>query len=174
MLDDPTAEPWWLGYLDTGSDDVVFRDAAPVRLNADWPYVLAEAGPEQALAWRSPATGRSLPDLLFPADHSWLLSTLWDDDWRCLGGPASLIEALQQDPDSRHVGYPSTRMRHLLLPLGDRVEPCFGEPPIGLERITAQEQSVLTLLPSTRWAAVAAPQRKPSGNHARRRASHAS
>ena len=23
---------------------------------------------------------------------------LWDDDWRCLGGPTSLIEALQQEP----------------------------------------------------------------------------
>jgi hypothetical protein len=93
-------QPWWLGYLDTGSDDVIFPDAAPTRLYANWSYVLIEAGPEQALAWRSHAPGwnRSLPELLFPADHSWLLSTLWDDDWRCLGGPASLIEALQQEP----------------------------------------------------------------------------
>jgi hypothetical protein len=91
---------WWLGYLDTGSDDVIFPDAARVRLYADWPYVFIEAGPEQALAWRRHGTGwnRSVPELLFPADHSWLLSTLWDDNWRCLGGAASLIEAFQQEP----------------------------------------------------------------------------
>ena len=86
---------------------MIFPDAARVRLYSDWPYVLIEAGPEQALAWRSHGAGwnRSLPDLLFPADHSWLLSTLWDDDWRCLAGPASLIESLQQEPqlDARRV-----------------------------------------------------------------------
>lgn len=78
---------------------MVFPDAPPVRLYADWPYVLIDAGPEQALALRSHATTwkRSLPDLLFPADHSWLLSTLWDDDWRCLVGPVRLVEALQQE-----------------------------------------------------------------------------
>jgi hypothetical protein len=93
-------QPWWLGYLDTGSADVIFPDAPRVKLYADWQYVLIEAGPEQALAWRRHATAwnRSLPDLLFPADRSWLLSTLWDDDWRCLGGPGSLIEAFQQEP----------------------------------------------------------------------------
>ena len=35
-----------------------------------------------------------MPELLFPADRSWLVSTLWDDDWRCVGGPAALVEAL--------------------------------------------------------------------------------
>jgi hypothetical protein len=73
----------------------------------NWRYVLIEAGPEQALAWRSHDTRRlrSLPDLLFPTDHSWLLSKLWDDDWRCLGGPAALIEALLHEPqfDARRV-----------------------------------------------------------------------
>jgi hypothetical protein len=28
---------------------------------------------------------------MFPADHSWLISTLWDDDWSCIGGPAGLV-----------------------------------------------------------------------------------
>jgi hypothetical protein len=93
---------------------VVFPDAPPVRLYADWPYVLIDAGPEQALALRSHATTwkRSLPDLLFPADHSWLLSTLWDDDWRCLGGPVSLVEASSKSHNSTYAGYPSTRMQH--------------------------------------------------------------
>src|ERR671932_95532 len=44
--------PWWLGYLDTGADDVVFPDAPPVILHSDWQYVLVEAGPQQAAAWR--------------------------------------------------------------------------------------------------------------------------
>jgi hypothetical protein len=93
-------QPWWLGYLDTGAHDVVFPDAQRVPLYWDWPYVLAEAGPEQALTWR---TGHmrgdgALPDLFFPADRSWLVSALWDDGWTCLGGPADLIDALVRVP----------------------------------------------------------------------------
>lgn len=86
--------PWWLGYLDTGSDDVVFPDAPPVSLYAHWNYVLVEAGPAQAGRWRDdPLSLRTIPELVFPADRAWLLSTLWDDDWRCLGGPRELIAA---------------------------------------------------------------------------------
>jgi hypothetical protein len=40
-------------------------------------------------SWRAPG-----PDILFPADRSWLLSRLWDDDWRCIGGPSELIDRL--------------------------------------------------------------------------------
>jgi hypothetical protein len=31
---------------------------------------------------------------------------LWDDDWRCLGGPAALIQAVLDDPalEARPVG----------------------------------------------------------------------
>jgi hypothetical protein len=87
---------WWLGYLDTGVDDIVFPDAPKVTLYAGWHYVLVEAGPEQAAAWR-PSDGRAfgtgdLPNLMFPADRSWLVSTLWDDDWSCIGGPARLVD----------------------------------------------------------------------------------
>ena len=38
----------WLGYLETGADDVVFPEAARVALYADWRYVFVLAGPEQA------------------------------------------------------------------------------------------------------------------------------
>jgi hypothetical protein len=94
---------WWLGYLDTGVDDIVFPDAPMVTLYAGWHYVLVEAGPEQAAAWR-PGDGRAfgtgdLPNLIFPADHSWLVSTLWDDDWTCLGGPAGLVGRFLRHPD---------------------------------------------------------------------------
>ncbi|HEY0697812.1 MAG TPA: hypothetical protein VGD43_08380 [Micromonospora sp.] len=93
-------QPWWLAYLDTGAHDVVFPLAPRVSLYWNWPYVLVEAGPEQALGWR---TGHmrgpgSLPDLFFPADRSWLVSALWDDTWTCVGGPVSLIDALQRNP----------------------------------------------------------------------------
>jgi hypothetical protein len=96
---------WWLGYLDTGVDDIVFPDAPKVTLYAGWHYVLVEAGPEQAAAWR-PSDGRAfgtgdLPNLIFPADHSWLVSTLWDDDWSCLGGPAGLVDGFLRHPDLR-------------------------------------------------------------------------
>src|SRR3712207_1575373 len=49
-------QPWWLGYLDTGVHDVVFPSAPRVSLYWDWPYVVVEAGPDEALTWR---TGRS-------------------------------------------------------------------------------------------------------------------
>jgi hypothetical protein len=96
-------QPWWLGYLETGAGDIVFDDAPRVMpYTVDWRYVLVEAGPEQAATWR--ATGEqviwnstALPDLIFPRDRSWLLSTLWDDDWSCVGGPQALIAELLAD-----------------------------------------------------------------------------
>jgi hypothetical protein len=97
-----TGQPWWLGYLDTGVEDIVFPDAPMVTLYAGWHYVLAEAGPEQAATWRR-RDDRSfwksvLPNLMFPADHSWLISTLWDDDWTCIGGTAQLVDRFLRHP----------------------------------------------------------------------------
>jgi hypothetical protein len=93
-------QPWWLGYLETGADDVVFPDAPRVTLYADWPYVLVRAGPAEAARWRHDLWSWRTPgpDLVFPADRSWLLSWLWDDDWRCLGGPIALVERLLDQP----------------------------------------------------------------------------
>ena len=93
-------QPWWLGYLDTGTDDIVFPHAPMVTLYAGWHYVLVEAGPAQAATWRrgGPWPG-PLPNVLFPADHSWLVSTLWDDDWTCVGGPLELISRFACHPD---------------------------------------------------------------------------
>jgi hypothetical protein len=95
-------QPWWLGYLDTGADDVVFPDAPRVDLYSDWHYVLVQAGPEQAATWRGHDLGSfwsgHLPNLMFPADRSWLVSALWDDDWTCVGGPAALVHDLLHDP----------------------------------------------------------------------------
>lgn len=93
-------QPWWLGYLDTGVADVVAPDAPRTSVYAGWPYVLLQGGPQQALASRrnsdSTPWHSALPELLFPADRSWLVSTLWDDDWRCVGGPAALVDALSE------------------------------------------------------------------------------
>ena len=94
---------WWLGYLDTGVAHVVRPDATRVAVYVGWPYVLLKGGPQQALAWRrnedSTPWHSALPELIFPSDRSWLVSTMWDDDWRCVGGPAPLIEALLQHPE---------------------------------------------------------------------------
>ncbi|MDN5796197.1 MAG: hypothetical protein L0H79_10670 [Intrasporangium sp.] len=91
-------QPWWLGYLDTGADDVVFPDAPRVSLYAHWPYVLVRAGPAQAATWRRWDYGSfwfgHLPNLMFPADRSWLVSTLWGDDWTCVGGTTALVDSL--------------------------------------------------------------------------------
>jgi hypothetical protein len=87
-------QPWWLGYLDTGADDLVFPDAPRLSLYAGWPYVLVQAGPAEAARWRQDLRSWRAPgpDLIFPADPSWLLSWLWDDDWQCLGGPTTLVD----------------------------------------------------------------------------------
>jgi hypothetical protein len=99
----PARPPWWLGYLDTGSDDIVFPAAPKVTLYAGWHYVLIEAGPQEAATWRGNAPRSSwkgaLPDVMFPADRSWIFSTLWDDDWSCLGGPAALVREFLDHPD---------------------------------------------------------------------------
>jgi hypothetical protein len=108
----PSDDLWWLGYLDRGGSDTVFPEAPKVTMYAGWPYVLVQAEPEQAATWRQSYENvmapYRLPDLIFPADRSWFISTLWDDDWTCVGGSASLIDALLDDPDlapwTRRVG----------------------------------------------------------------------
>ncbi|MGW5555789.1 hypothetical protein ACWER9_01005 [Micromonospora sp. NPDC003944] len=101
-------QPWWLGFLETGAHDVVFPHARRVSLYWGWSYVLVEAGPEQALTWR---TGHmrgdgALPDLFFPADRSWLVSALWDDTWTDIGASATVLTALHRNPlvNARLVG----------------------------------------------------------------------
>jgi len=96
--------PWWIGYLDTGASDIVFWDAPKVTLYYDWPYVFVLAGPDQAATWR-PAPGGNpnwksteLPEVMFPDDRSWLVSSLWDDIWACIGGTEALISDLLGDP----------------------------------------------------------------------------
>ncbi len=92
----PPPQPWWLGYP-AGS---IFPGAPTVTLYAGWEYVLVLAGPGQAAAWGKSERGLSweLPSLMFPADRSWLVSTLWDDAWTCIGGPASLVDRILAHP----------------------------------------------------------------------------
>jgi hypothetical protein len=96
-------QPWWIGFLDTGATDVVFDDAPRVRVYSGWNYVLVQAGPHQARTWRSDTRRwfTALPELIFPAGRSWLLSSLWDDAWAGVGGSAELISALLIEPELR-------------------------------------------------------------------------
>jgi hypothetical protein len=91
-------QPWWLGYLDTGASDVVFPYAPRTTVYSGYRYVLVEAGPAQAAGWREQGFNWALPDLMFPADRSWLLSSMWDDPWTSVGGPRELVDALLSDP----------------------------------------------------------------------------
>lgn len=91
----PSSSRWWLGYLETGGTPIPFPDAPRVTLYSGWQYVLVHARPEEALTLREDYWDRTLPEVFFPDDRSWLVSTLWDDDWRCVGGPASLIDSLR-------------------------------------------------------------------------------
>jgi hypothetical protein len=84
LRDESQDQQWWIGYLDVGADDVVFPDAPRTKLYSGWEYVLVQAGPDEAMTWRQDSLTRIGPDLLFPDDRSWLMSRLWDDDWRCL------------------------------------------------------------------------------------------
>jgi hypothetical protein len=99
-------QTWWLGYLDTNrlGDQAVFPDAPRVVLYKGWEYVLVGAGPDQALRWResegstAPWKG-ALPDLMFPADRSWICSTLWDERRTWIGGSKALITAISDDEE---------------------------------------------------------------------------
>jgi hypothetical protein len=93
-------QPWWLGFLDTGASDVVLLEA-PRVLVYGCRYVLVQAGPREARAWRGDE-GRwftALPELMFPADRSCIFSSLWDDAWVGVGGSADLISALLREPE---------------------------------------------------------------------------
>ena len=100
-------QPWWLGYLDTGASDVVFPYAPRTTVYYGYGYVLVEAGPEQAARWRERGFKGTLPDLIFPADRSWLVSTMWDDDWTSIGGSEQLVSSFLSHPE---LGRRSTRV----------------------------------------------------------------
>ena len=36
LTEQSASQPWWLGYLDTGADDIVFPDAPKVTLYSGW------------------------------------------------------------------------------------------------------------------------------------------
>jgi hypothetical protein len=35
--------------------------------------------------------------VVFAHNHSWILTNLWDDDWRYLAGPAALVDSVVVD-----------------------------------------------------------------------------
>jgi hypothetical protein len=90
-------QPWWLGYLDTGASDVVFPCAPRTTVYYGYGYVLVEAGPPQATGWRDEGFSWTLPELMFPANRSWLASTMWDDGWTSIGGSQQLVEGFLSD-----------------------------------------------------------------------------
>lgn len=120
-------QSWWLGYLDTGVADVI--DPAAPRVGVygmQWPYVLRQGRSRDALEARTNDAGTpwhsALPELIFPQDRSWLVSTMWDDDWRCVGGPEALMKDLLQHlgASARAVGLDEDRQPAEPKPTADR------------------------------------------------------
>ena len=87
-----------MGYLDTGASDVIFPYAPRTTIYYGYGYVLVKAGPQQAANWREEPFNWTLPELMFPTDRSWLVSTMWDDAWSSIGGSRELIDALLTHP----------------------------------------------------------------------------
>ena len=99
LLTEHTPEQrWWLGYLDTGASNVVFPYAPRATVYCGYRYVLVEAGPQEATSWRDADFKGALPELMFPQDRSWLVSTMWDDDWTSIGGPEQLVSSFLRHP----------------------------------------------------------------------------
>jgi hypothetical protein len=101
LVEHSSDQCWWLGYLDTGASDTVFPNASMVfPYRYGWRYVLIAAGPKEAIDWRTRERGwnTAIPDLIFPVDRAWLLTTLWDDDWSCIGGTDQLVSDLLNHP----------------------------------------------------------------------------
>jgi len=90
-------QPWWLGYLDTGASNVGFPYTRRTTIYYGYGYVLIEAGPQQATGWREEGWSWVLPELMFPADRSWLFSTMWDDGWTSIGGSQQLVDGFLSD-----------------------------------------------------------------------------
>jgi hypothetical protein len=98
LTEQTTEQSWWLAYLDTGASGVVFPYAPRTTVYCGWGYVLVKAGPREAITWRDADSKGALPDLMFPKDRSWLLSTLWDDDWTSIGGSEQLVSSFLAHP----------------------------------------------------------------------------
>ena len=122
-------QQWWLGYLETGADDVVFTDAPRVTLYSDWQYVLVQATPAQAARWRHDLESWRAPgpDLLFrPTARGWCRGSgtttgaAWEDHPRSStgSGPAAVAGATRRPPRGRH----ATGARGALTP-----RPCAAE-----------------------------------------------
>lgn len=93
-------QPWWLGYLERGdSSNIIFPDAARVPV-INGGVVMIEAGPREAIRWRSDVDWPhgSLPDVMFPRTRLWLAMTGWDDDWMSFGGSRELQQSFLSHP----------------------------------------------------------------------------
>lgn len=106
LTDESGPSPWWLGYLEYGIEITrAFGNMPRTRLFG-WDFVLIQAGADQALNWRTRCAPSldwkgALPDLLFHADHSWMLFTSWDDHWSGVGGSQALVRRIIDDPELR-------------------------------------------------------------------------
>jgi hypothetical protein len=119
---------------------------------------------------------------MFPVDRSWLVSTLWDDDWICVGGSRALVDAARHHPDlgrrTRQVapsGEDATPPGHV--PRNRKPFRSYAERQLGVGQTVAAGQTVATFAPSRMgieigwWAP--SPGRPRSDGRLHRRAWHA-
>ena len=92
MSTDP-AEPLVAGWIDRGPWP------APAGtehvLYSGWKYRLRRLKTRELTGLPTEGIG-SFPDLLFPPNHSWLVSLLWDDSWRSIGASQALADLLSK------------------------------------------------------------------------------
>lgn len=110
---DTLVQSWWLGDLDTGIADVARPDAPRITVYTGWLYVLPREGAREAMTGRRDGYSRPWRGLVFSAGRcSWLVSTLWDDDWRCVCGYAALFKSPLQHREHEIRAFTVTRTRH--------------------------------------------------------------
>lgn len=92
LVPDPQT-PLIAGWIDRGPWPPPSGDEFHLYWN--WPYRIRRVALKELVGL--PSEGEEgFPDLLFPLDHTWLVSLLWDDAWRSIGASEVVARRLEK------------------------------------------------------------------------------